>query len=478
MWHLRSHLAIRPANLQRAGTYDEQPQAPPQQPPPEPIADPAEPIAGPAPAAGPALARPASETVDNSLTVSACPCGQSAGSPAALMGRSSSKVSPQARQRNSYLGMRPGYGKDVAPESLPDDLQRPLDESTPVTLRPAVSTDPDANAPPTHVRRSPVLVALGRVASAPWRALRGTARGIVRLPRGAARLLRGGARALSAWSRRPSGRLALPGLLIVVLVGAAGAAGNYLVPSDPSAAGPPGPTVAPTAPTQLVPGAPTAPPISFPTADGTVGPGTPGIPGFPGGPQNPGARAEALRDWAQQMSSRTGIPPVALQAYGYAELVLTRTLQTCQLSWTTLAAIGRVESNHGSSGGAALEADGRAAPPIMGAPLDGAGDRALILDTDSGALDGDTVYDRAVGPMQFIPQTWQRDAVDATGDGIADVHNINDAALAAANYLCRAGGNLTTADGWWRAVLAYNDVQTYAEEVFDTANEYGRLSRS
>ncbi len=32
----------------------------------------------------------------------------------------------------------------------------------------------------------------------------------------------------------------------------------------------------------------------------------------------------------------------------------------------------------------------------------------LIGDTDGGALDGDPVVDRAVGPMQFIPSTWAR----------------------------------------------------------------------
>ena len=38
-------------------------------------------------------------------------------------------------------------------------------------------------------------------------------------------------------------------------------------------------------------------------------------------------------------------------------------------------------------------------------------------DTDGGELDKDTVYDRAVGPMQFIPSTWAVVKVDADGDG-------------------------------------------------------------
>src|SRR5690606_33525842 len=68
-----------------------QPQAPPQQPPDAPVDGDA--------------ARPASATVDSSLTVSSCPHGHTAGSLAALIGRSTSKVSPQVRQRNSYRGM-------------------------------------------------------------------------------------------------------------------------------------------------------------------------------------------------------------------------------------------------------------------------------------------------------------------------------------------------------------------------------------
>jgi hypothetical protein len=264
---------------------------------------------------------------------------------------------------------------------------------------------------------------------------------------------------------RPGGRFAVPGLLIAALLGVAVSTGAFLVPTGgvdqtgpsapPVAVGPSGIPL-PTAPPGL------APPLNTP---GSV----------PTGQGNP---ADALTDWAEQMGSRTRIPEVALRAYGYAELAVRATTPNCQLSWTTLAAIGRVESNHGSSSGATLLADGRALPAILGLPLDGEGDRALILDTDGGTLDRDPTYDRAVGPMQFIPSTWQSEAVDATGDGIGDVHNIHDAALAAANYLCRGGRVLTTASGWWGAVLSYNAVQVYAEAVFAAANEYGRQSRA
>lgn len=167
-----------------------------------------------------------------------------------------------------------------------------------------------------------------------------------------------------------------------------------------------------------------------------------------------------------------------MQAYGYAELVLAQTNRSCALSWTTLAAIGFVESSHGQANGATLGADGRATPEIIGLPLDGRDGRMRIIDTDRGQLDQDTTYDRAIGPMQFIPTTWQEVGVDADNDGRKDPHDIDDAALAAANYLCRNGRNLSIPADWWNAILSYNDVRRYAQDVFDTANRYGRASRT
>jgi len=49
------------------------------------------------------------ETVESNLTVSLCPAGQSAGADDFVIGRLTSKVLPQARQRYSYRGMDPGY---------------------------------------------------------------------------------------------------------------------------------------------------------------------------------------------------------------------------------------------------------------------------------------------------------------------------------------------------------------------------------
>jgi membrane-bound lytic murein transglycosylase B len=167
-----------------------------------------------------------------------------------------------------------------------------------------------------------------------------------------------------------------------------------------------------------------------------------------------------------------------VQAYGYAELVLNRTKPGCHLSWTTLAAIGKVESAHGSANGAVLGTDGMAMPAIVGLPLDGKGGRQLIRDTDGGSLDTDRTFDRAMGPLQFVPTTWRENAVDADNNGITDPNDIDDASLAAGTYLCRDGRDMAKPEDWWEGILSYNDVRPYAQKVFTEANAYGLRSRT
>jgi len=168
-----------------------------------------------------------------------------------------------------------------------------------------------------------------------------------------------------------------------------------------------------------------------------------------------------------------GIPTVALNAYRVAAARMANVDPGCGIDWALLAGIGREESDHGRFAGALLHADGVSTPRIIGIPLNGNG-TALIPDTDHGVLDGDTVYDHAVGPMQFIPSTWAQYGTDATGDGKADVFNINDAALTAARYLCAAGGDLHTHPGQVAAVLAYNHSDQYLAQVLALADAYRR----
>ncbi|HZE48633.1 MAG TPA: lytic murein transglycosylase [Jatrophihabitantaceae bacterium] len=168
-----------------------------------------------------------------------------------------------------------------------------------------------------------------------------------------------------------------------------------------------------------------------------------------------------------------GIPNIALNAYRLAAARLASAEPSCGIQWPLLAAIGRVESNHGRFGGAVLYPDGTSLPRIIGIALDGTRS-AYIGDTDGGRLDGDTRYDRAVGPMQFIPSTWASWGIDGNGDGVASPFNVDDAALAAARYLCASGGDLRTRSGQVTAVLAYNDSDQYLAQVLGLAAAYAQ----
>lgn len=174
--------------------------------------------------------------------------------------------------------------------------------------------------------------------------------------------------------------------------------------------------------------------------------------------------------WLRRTATATGIPERALAAYGRAHLRILDEQPGCEVAWNTIAALGAVESGHGSSSGARLRADGLARPAIRGPALDG-GDFAAIRDTDGGLLDGDATWDRAVGPLQFIPSTWADWATDGDGDGVADPNQIDDAALAAGRYLC-ASGDLDSPEAWARAVFSFNHSDDYVADIAGLANSY------
>jgi membrane-bound lytic murein transglycosylase B len=140
--------------------------------------------------------------------------------------------------------------------------------------------------------------------------------------------------------------------------------------------------------------------------------------------------------------------------------------------WWAIAGISRVEGHHGSYGGAALDKLGDATKRIIGIQLNGTNNTRVVRDSDDGVLDGDPAYDRAVGPMQFIPQTWTRFAADGNDDGVATPFNLYDATLAAARYLCRASGGLHEEPGLRRAYFSYNHSEAYVERVLSFARLY------
>jgi murein DD-endopeptidase MepM/ murein hydrolase activator NlpD len=100
------------------------------------------------------------------------------------------------------------------------------------------------------------------------------------------------------------------------------------------------------------------------------------------------------------------------------------------IPWQVLAAINKIESNFGRNMG----------PSSAG----------------------------AIGWMQFMPSTWDRWGTDATGDGVADPWNAEDAIFSSARYLAAAGGR----DDLYRGVYAYNHAHWYVKDVLDLARVY------
>jgi membrane-bound lytic murein transglycosylase B len=185
------------------------------------------------------------------------------------------------------------------------------------------------------------------------------------------------------------------------------------------------------------------------------------------------ARSGVDPAWVARVSAAAGIPAPAIRAYADAELVVRAEQPGCHLSWNTLAGIGWVESQHGTVGGRTLLDDGRSSSPVLGPALNGTGGFAAIHSTPASAgWHGDSVWDHAVGPLQFLTSTWDRWGADGDGDGTADPRDLDDAALAAGRYLCADGHDLTTDGGWNAAVHSYNHDAQYVANVAAAANTY------
>ncbi|MCU1595311.1 MAG: NLP/P60-family secreted protein [Frankiales bacterium] len=170
----------------------------------------------------------------------------------------------------------------------------------------------------------------------------------------------------------------------------------------------------------------------------------------------------------------TALPGAVYAAYRNAETYAAAADPGCHLSWSVLAGIGQIESHQGLAGGSARPGwNGTASPPLYGPTLDGRiAATAVVRDTDGGKIDGDAVYDRAVGPLQFLPSTWSTYGTDTSGDGVADPQNIVDASATAGLYLCAGGGDLADPRDLITALARYNHSDSYIRAVLAASSGY------
>lgn len=208
-------------------------------------------------------------------------------------------------------------------------------------------------------------------------------------------------------------------------------------------------------------------------------------PGSAGSPQPSGVlgtisasptRTSAPPPAAPVNAGSNGIPQIVLAAYQQAATTTAKADPACKLPWQLLAGIGRVESSHANNG--QVTANGTAVTPILGPRLDGSHSTAVIRDTDKGVYDLDPEFDRAVGPMQFIPSTWKSYGMDGNKDGKSDPENVYDASLAAARYLCAGDRDLSRPADLDRAIYSYNKSTEYVSTVKAWMQFYGNGVRA
>lgn len=169
-----------------------------------------------------------------------------------------------------------------------------------------------------------------------------------------------------------------------------------------------------------------------------------------------------------------GISPVVFSAYLKAEAEAPGITAGCSVDWPIIAGIWKVESDHATTGGRVVGPEGVVAPPLFGPTLDGSiPGTTVIADTDDGLLDADPVWDRAVGPAQFLPGSWRAFGQDGDADGVADPHNIFDATLATVAHLCLATpGDYTNPTELAAAVRGYNNSDDYVATVLGWIDYY------
>ncbi|MFD8339268.1 NlpC/P60 family protein [Streptomyces solisilvae] len=179
---------------------------------------------------------------------------------------------------------------------------------------------------------------------------------------------------------------------------------------------------------------------------------------------------------ANATAAGADIPARMLTAYIAAAENLRSYRPRCRgMQWQVLAGIAKVESGHAA--GRTVSSGGDVRPRILGPRLDGSGaggNTTPVPDTDRGRWDGDPDGERAVGPFQFLPSAFRTVGKDGNGDRVRDPHNVDDAALSAAVYLCGSGRgrDLTQRRHLETAVRSYNHSAAYVADVMGWISRY------
>jgi hypothetical protein len=168
------------------------------------------------------------------------------------------------------------------------------------------------------------------------------------------------------------------------------------------------------------------------------------------------------------------VPERALAAYQRAAAVMAPADAECHLSAELLAAVGRVESDHGRYAAWRLGPRARMFPTLIGSPVPATSRQAPaspVADTDGGVFDHDAAADHPLGPLQLLPGVWRQVAVDGDGDGNRSPDDLDDAALGLAIALCDGDLDLATPAGQDEALARLNIRPRYlrAVEAFRSA---------
>lgn len=197
------------------------------------------------------------------------------------------------------------------------------------------------------------------------------------------------------------------------------------------------------------------PATSRPTVKPTTTPQTSTPPKVP--------EASEFDAWASKTSQWLDVPLRAMVGYAKATTKLSKDVPGCHLSWVTLAAVGKVTTDHGRAHGGQFGTTG-----VLDKPLGTIEVRDFSNKVVSTA--------NAAGPMQLAPAIWGRYQASASG-GKPDVQNIDDAALTTGRALCADGHDLSQGQVWWDSVGTLQPAPLFLHRTLATVNVYGTVGQ-